>query len=83
MTEIRDIEPDPETAIITPDEIDFIYQKTDSGDDVVGLLIDDPLLGSLFVALSTEQATDIATNLGGMVANIEQVRAEWFRRHPG
>lgn len=83
MTEIRSIEPDPETVIITPDELDYVYQRTDSGDDVLGLLIDDPLLGSLFVALSTEQATTIATNLGGMVANIDQVRAEWERRHPG
>jgi hypothetical protein len=81
MTEMRDIEPDPETALIVADELDYVYQRTDSGDDVLGLLIEDPTLGSLFVALSIDQAKDIIVNLGGMVADIDTVRAEWMRRH--
>ena len=82
MTEIRHIEPDPETVIVTADDIDYVYQRTDSGDDVLGLLIDDPILGSLFVALAVEQAADISTRLGGLVATIDDVRAAWEKEHP-
>jgi hypothetical protein len=81
MTEIRHIETDPETVIVIADELDHAYQRTDSGDDVVGLLIEDPTLGHFCVALSIDQATDIATNLSGMVANMGQIRAEWDRDH--
>jgi hypothetical protein len=42
MTEIRNIEPDPETVIVTAGELDYVYQRADSGDDVLGLLIEDP-----------------------------------------
>jgi len=46
LTEIRHIDPPPHTIIITAGRLDYVYQRIGSGDDVLGLLIEDLTLCS-------------------------------------
>jgi hypothetical protein len=79
---VEHVDPDDDTLILTADRLQCVYQRTDDGDDLLGVLIDDPVAGSVFLALAPEQAQDIATNLGGMVANLDDVRAKWDQERP-
>ena len=80
MTEISYIPEPDDPVLVTPERVQFIYERTNDGDDLIGLLLTDPSLGALFVALAYEQAVEIATNLAAMTTTggLDELRRNWI-----
>ena len=66
----EDIPADPQTIIVVPRGIKYIYER-DQGDDIIGLLIDDPRLGPILVALSPTASAHVSLTLAQMVGSLD------------
>ncbi|MCB0944266.1 MAG: hypothetical protein KDB49_04245 [Mycobacterium sp.] len=77
----EDIPADPQTIIVVPRGIKYIYER-DQGDDIIGLLIDDPRLGPILVALSPTASAHVSLTLAQMVGSLDKLRADWHMDNP-
>lgn len=79
MTEISYIPAPDDPVLVAPERVQFIYERTNDGNDLFGLLFTDPSLGALFVALAYGQAVEIAQNLAAMTTTgLDELRRNWI-----
>jgi hypothetical protein len=73
-----------DTVALVPDAIDFFYNQTVVGADVIGITVHDPDLGPFVIALSPAGAEHVAINLHAMASmKLDELRAEFQARREG
>ncbi|OCB14151.1 hypothetical protein A5717_11615 [Mycolicibacterium porcinum] len=79
----NDIEPitlPPDTITIAATSLDYVYRYI-NGQDVLGLLVGSDRVGTTETLLTPEGAHHVAAHFTAMLANLDQLRAEWKATH--
>ncbi|MGV0781468.1 WhiB family transcriptional regulator [Mycolicibacterium sp. XJ775] len=79
----NDIEPitlPPDTITIAAKSLDYIYRYI-NGQDILGLLVGNDRVGTTETLVTPEGAHHIVAHFSAMLANIDQLRAEWKATH--
>jgi hypothetical protein len=81
----KEIEPmrlPDELVTITPipDGLEFAYQQSPGGVDLISVLINDKRVGSVRVLLTTDGARYVAAHLNAMVEDLDNLREHWNNR---
>lgn len=66
-----------DNAVIVAMTSDFqiTYHLTDSGDDLIGICVEDEQIGEFAMMLTKEQAQKVATRLTALLCTLPEVRA--------
>jgi hypothetical protein len=72
----------PELITVTPqpDSLEFCYQRSANGTDLLSVLINDERVGALRLTLTVSTAQFAAATLTAMIADIDTLRDQWNRR---
>jgi len=79
--EVYGVNPSDDTIIITPvEDIAYVYQPTQYGDDLICLYFTDAKVGEIFIPLTTVTAADISAHITTMLAQLPALRAQHQQR---